>query len=44
MKNMSCVRSLGLVLLALISSCALAQRHGRPDAVENYMRSMKPLS
>jgi hypothetical protein len=43
-ENMFCARSLGLVLLALNSSCALAQRHGRPDAVENYMRSMWPLS
>src|ERR1700677_4544347 len=43
-KNIFCVRSLGLVLLALSASCALAQRHGRPDAVENYMRSMRPLN
>jgi hypothetical protein len=44
MKNMFYVRSFILVLLALSSSCAFPQRHGRPDAVENYMKSMRPLN
>jgi hypothetical protein len=41
---MFCNRLAGLALLALFSLCASAQRNGRPDAIQNYMKSARPLS
>jgi hypothetical protein len=41
---MFCTCLAGLVLFTLFPMCASAQRHGRPDAVQNYMKSMRPLN
>jgi hypothetical protein len=35
-------RIAALVFAMLLPLCAVAQRHGRPDAVQNYMKSMRP--
>jgi hypothetical protein len=32
----------GLLLLMLLPMCAIAQRHGRADSVQNYTKSMRP--
>jgi len=34
----------GLAFLLLFPMCVSAQRHGRPDAVQNYMKSQRPLN
>jgi hypothetical protein len=44
MRNMFCTCLVGLVLFTLFPMCASAQRHGRPDAVQNYMKSARPLN
>jgi hypothetical protein len=35
-------RIAALALAMLLPLCAAAQRHGRPDAVQNYMKSSRP--
>jgi hypothetical protein len=44
MRTMFCTCLAGLVLFTLFPMCAFAQRHGRPDAVQNYMKSARPLN
>jgi len=44
MKTTFCNRLVGLALLVLSPLCASAQRHGRPDAIQNYMKSARPLN
>lgn len=44
MDNMPSSYLTGLVLFLLLTVQASAQRHGRPDSAQNYMKYRKPLS